>query len=116
MPKNSLPKTQTKAWLEAITQDPDRCHYFTVANASDNSSTKGKFGTWDAPFFSMEEAEQFKSLMQIRYSDARLVIGKGEICSSDAFSQCRNRFWTLWTRKHKQRIQVLSKQQSGATA
>lgn len=116
MPKNSLPRTQTQAWLEAITQDPDRCHYFTVANASDNSSTKGKFGTWDAPFFSMEEAEQFKLLMQIRYSDARLVIGRGEICSSDAFSQCRNRFWTLWTRKHKQRIQMLSKQQSGATA
>lgn len=116
MPKNKPPTAQTKAWLEAITQDPGRCHYFTVANASDNSSTKGKFGTWDAPFFSMEEAGQFKSLMQIRYSSARLVIGKGEIPTSEALSQCRNRFWTLWTRKHKQRIQMLSKQQSGATA
>jgi len=116
MPKNSPPKAQTQAWLNAALCNPSRCHYFTVTNASDNSSTKGKFGTWDAPFFSLEEAEQFKSRMQIRYSDARLVIGRGEICSSDAFSQCRNRFWTLWTRKHKQRIQMLSKQQSGATA
>jgi hypothetical protein len=87
-----------------------------VTNAGDNSSTKGKFGTWDAPFFSMEEAEQFKSLMQIRYTDTRLVIGKGEIPSSEAFSQSRNRFWAQWTRKHKQRIQLLLKQQSGATA
>lgn len=116
MPKNSPPRTQTQAWLETITQDPDRCHYFTVANASDNSSTRGKFGTWDAPFFSMEEAEQFKSLMHIRYSSARLVIGKGEIPTSEALNQSRNRFWTQWVRKHKQRIQMLSKQQSEATA
>lgn len=114
MLKNKPPTAQTKAWLEAITQDPDHCHYFTVTNASDNSSTNGKFGTWDAPFFSIEEAEKFKSLMQIRYTDARFVIGKGEIPSSDAFSQSRNRFWTQWVRKHKQRIQLLSKRQSGA--
>lgn len=114
MPKNKPPTAQTKVWLETITQDPDRCHYFTVTKASDNSSTKGKFGTWDAPFFSMEEAEQFKSLMQIRYTDARFVIGKGEIPTSEAFKQSRNRFWTHWTRKHKQRIQLLSKRQSRA--
>lgn len=114
MPKNNLPKAQTQAWLIAMLKDSTQCHYFTVTNASDNSSTNGKFGTWDAPFFSIEEAEKFKSLMQIRYTDARFVIGKGEIPSSDAFSQSRNRFWTQWVRKHKQRIQLLSKRQSGA--
>ncbi|HBI1384560.1 TPA: hypothetical protein JI393_RS14355 [Acinetobacter baumannii] len=116
MPRNSPPKEKTQEWLDSVLRDPKRCHYFTVIKKDGATGSDNRFGTWDAPFFDMEEAKQFKDLMHTRFTNARLIIGKGEIPSDDAFSQCRNRFWVKWLRKHKQRIKTLTEQQSGAMA
>lgn len=108
MPRNNLPKAQTQAWLSTLLDDPMRCHYFIVIKKDGDQEDRRPFGTWDAPFYSLEDAEKFKELMSIRYPGARLIVSKGELPTSSISSHIKNRFWVQWARQHKQRIKSLS--------
>ena len=108
MPRNNLPKAQTQAWLLEMLNDPEQCHYFAVVMVEDDAPERGNFGTWDAPFYHLDEAEKFRDTMKIRFSNARMVINKGTLPLSDALTQGRNRFCNTWIKSHKKRLQQLS--------
>lgn len=94
---------ETKAWLAAWADNGRYCHYFAVSLDDD----KHLMGTWNAPFYSIEEAEQFRRMMQAKHPDSELIRIDGIIHIDGAMKNTPNKFWATWQKKHKERIASL---------
>ncbi|MDM1757585.1 hypothetical protein HX127_08365 [Acinetobacter sp. 256-1] len=65
-------------------------------------------GNWNAPFYSFEEAKEFKDMMQAKYPDREFSRIEGMLCIDGAMKETPNKFWATWQKKHKQRIALLT--------
>lgn len=95
---------ETKVWLAAWADNVRYCHYFAVSLDDD----KHLMGTWNAPFYSFEEAQQFAKTMQAEKPDSELVCIEGITHIDGAMKNTPNKFWATWQKKHKQRIAALT--------
>lgn len=108
---HNLLSEQSQAWLNAVMQQEHYFHYFAVG-MDDN---KYPMGDWNAPFYSIEEANQFKDAMQVQYPDSELHIVEGMLCADSAMREAPNQFWATWQNKHKQRLEELGANKKAVT-
>ena len=96
---------QSKAWLNAVLKETRYCHYFAVCV---DGGEVYPVGNWNAPFYSFEEAKEFKDMMQAKYPDREFSRIEGMLCVDGAMKETPNKFWATWQKKHKQRIALLT--------
>ena len=70
-------------------------------------------GNWDAPFYSIEEAQEFKEAMQAEHPDRDFFRVEGVLSIDGAMEDTPNKFWETWQNKHKNRIAELLEQLKG---
>ncbi|MDD2944529.1 hypothetical protein [Acinetobacter sp.] len=99
----NLLSEQSQAWLESVLKHTQYCHYFAVG-MDDN---KYPIGDWHAPFYSIEEATQFKDMMQAKHPDRDFSHIEGMLHIDSAMKNTPNKFWATWQKKHKERIASL---------
>ena len=109
---HNLLSEQSQAWLEAVLKHTLYCHYFAVGI---NGDEPYPMGAWHAPFYSIEEAMQFKNEMQIQHPDSGLHIIEGMLCADSAMREAPNQFWATWQNKHKQRLENLDANKKAVT-
>lgn len=100
----NLLSEQSQAWLNAWLDAPRYCHFFSVGI---EGGSRHLMGDWDAPFYSIEEAQQFKEAMQAKYPNNEFHCIEGVLCIDDAMRNTPNKFWTTWQKKHNQRLSSL---------
>ena len=96
---------QSQAWLDVMLKKPRYCHYFAVCIDGDEMYP---LGSWNAPFYSVEEAKQFKDMMQAKHLDREFTCIEGTLHIDGAMKDTPNKFWATWQKKHKQRISALT--------
>lgn len=97
---------RSQDWLASALKMKGYFHYFAVAFEGDIYP----MGKWDAPFFTAEEAFQFKEELQKQYPDKNFMRVEGSICGSMALkSKGINKYWDAWLEKHIERVAELEK-------
>lgn len=108
MPNSNTPQNplseQSQAWLNAWLDAPRYCHFFAVGI---EGGSPYPMGDWNAPFFSVEEAKQFKDQMKEKYPDLEFIRIEGVVHIDGAMKDTPNHFWATWQKKHKQRLSSL---------
>lgn len=94
----------SQAWLDSMLKHTRYCHYFSVCLAKDDVML---MGSWNAPFYTIEEAHQFKRMMQAKFPDQDLICIEGATCTDGAMKNTPNKFWAIWQKKHKEHIVLL---------
>ncbi len=95
---------QSQAWLNAMLQKTRYCHYFALCFAEDDMHP---MGNWNAPFYSIEEASQFKNQIQSEHPDREFMLIEGVLHINGAMGHTPNKFWATWQQQHKARISSL---------
>ena len=108
----NLLSEQSQAWLNAWLDAPSYCHYFAVGMENCDPNL---MGDWNAPFYSIEEAKQFKDKMQAKYPDRKFIRIEGALHADGAMRSTPNKFWATWQKKHKQRIENICKKLKGGS-
>lgn len=108
--KNLL-NEQSQAWLDSSLKHTRYCHFFAIC-IGDN---KYPMGDWNAPFYSIEEAHQFKEAMQAKYPNEEFYRIEGILHVDGAMKDAPNKFWATWQKKHKQRIKDLETNEKAET-
>ena len=96
---------KSQAWLNSASQQTQYLHYFAVCFEDDTYP----MGKWNIPFFSIEEAYQFKEMLQKKYPNRTFFRAEGMIHAEMAFkNEERNAYWKIWINKHKKRLAQLN--------
>lgn len=98
-------KERIQAWIDAMADDKCYCFYITVGLA--DSDITYPLGNWNIPFYSLEEADQFKSEAQLKYPDSRFNFITGTLRINQAMEAVSCVFWAKWQKKHNDRISLL---------
>ena len=109
---HNLLSEQSQAWLTSIMTNSCYCHYFAVCLEGEEIYP---VGSWNVPFYSIEEAMQFKNEMQIKHPDSELHIIEGMLCADSAMREAPNQYWATWQNKHKQRLENLDAKKKAVT-
>ncbi len=108
----NLLSEQSQAWLNAWLDAPSYCHYFAVGMENCDPNL---MGDWNAPFYTLEEAQEFKNLMQGKHPESPLFFTRGVLSVDSALNHTPNKFWRIWQKKHKQRIENICKKLKGGS-
>lgn len=95
---------QSQAWLNTMLSKSRYCHYFAVCI---HGNEIYPMGNWNAPFYSIEEAKQFKDMMQAKHPSLEFSRIEGTLHIDGAMKDIPNKFWATWQKKHEQRIAAL---------
>ena len=60
-------KERIQAWIDAMADN--KRYFFYIAVGLADSDTAYPLGNWNIPFYSIEEANQFKNEAQLKYPD-----------------------------------------------
>lgn len=104
--KQSLSISEQQEWLNSWARDSHYCHYFAV---NFEGGACYPMGDWNAPFYTLEEAQEFKNVMQVKHPEITLYLIRGALSVEGVLNDTPNKFWETWQKKHKQRIENLSK-------
>lgn len=104
--------SEQQEWLNAWARDSRYCHYFSVNFEGDSCCL---MGPWNAPFYTLEEAQEFKNLMQGKHPESPLFFTRGVLSVDSALNHTPNKFWRIWQKKHKQRIENICKKLKGGS-
>lgn len=99
-------KERIQAWIDAMADNKRYCFYIAVALA--NSDIAYPLGNWNIPFYSIEEANQFKNEAQLKYPDCSFNFLTGTLHINQAMEDVSCVFWTKWQKKHNERISLLN--------
>ena len=99
-------KERIPAWIDAIANNKRYCFYIAIGLA--NSDIAYPLGNWDIPFYSMEEANQFKNKAQLKYPDCSFDFITGTLHIDQAMEDVSCVFWAKWQKKHNERISLLN--------
>ncbi|MDN5625425.1 MAG: hypothetical protein L0G96_19995 [Acinetobacter sp.] len=105
----TLLSEESQHWLNCCLRDSRYCHYFSICMGENNHL----MGNWDAPFYSIEEAQEFKEAMQAEHPDRDFFRVEGVLSIDGAMEDTPNKFWETWQNKHKNRIAELLEQLKG---
>ncbi|MHA3079323.1 hypothetical protein [Acinetobacter sp. ANC 5502] len=108
--RKPLLSEQSQAWLKAVSSNTRYFHYFAVCFEDDVYP----MGKWNIPFFSIEEAFQFKEMLQKKFPNRTFMRVEGMLCADMALkNQDTSPYWKIWINKHKKRLAHLAKNNQG---
>ena len=81
--------------------------WINVAIGLVNSEIAYPLGNWNIPFYSFEEADQFKNAAQLKYPDLNFDFITGALHTDKAMENVSCVFWDKWQKKHNERIYLL---------
>lgn len=99
-------KERIQAWIDAIADNKRYCFYIAVGLA--DSDIAYPLGNWNIPFYSIEEANQFKNEAQLKYPDCSFDFITGTLHINQAMEDVSCVFWAKWQKKHNERISLLN--------
>lgn len=73
-------------------------------------------GNWNIPFYSIEEASQFKQAAQLKYPNSRFNFITGTLHIEKAMEDVSFVFWDKWQKKHNERISLLNNNEGSHNA
>ncbi|MDC5303106.1 hypothetical protein OHW80_17455 [Acinetobacter baumannii] len=97
---NFILSQESKEWLKAFSTKTRYCHYFALSVVGD----KCPMGTWDAPFFSIDELNEFAQDIYKSNPELDLQYFEGAMILEGAMRPAANKYWENWQQKHKERI------------
>ena len=97
-------KIQT--WIDSMANDKRYCFYIAVGRV--NSGIAYPLGNWNIPFYSFEEANQFKNAIQLEHPDYSFYFITGALHVKKAMERVSCVFWKKWQKKHNERISLLN--------
>ena len=100
-----LSKERIQAWIDAMADSKRYCFYIAVGLA--DSDITYPLGNWNIPFYSIEEANQFKNEAQLKYPDYNFDFITGTLRIDQAMEDVSCVFWDKWQKKHNERISLL---------
>lgn len=98
-------KERIQAWINTMVDDNRYCFYISVELT--DSDIPYPLGNWNIPFYSFEEANQFKDAAQLKYPayDFNFITGTLHVEKAMEDSSCV--LWENWQKKHRERIALL---------
>ena len=99
-------KERIQAWIDAMADNKRYCFYIAVGLA--DSDIAYPLGNWNIPFYSIEEANQFKNEAQLKYPDCSFNFITGTLRIDQAMEAVSCVFWAKWQKKHNERISLLN--------
>jgi len=101
----SQSKEKIQAWIKVMSDDRSYCSYVAIGLV--NSEIAYPLGNWNIPFYSFEEADQFKNAAQLKYPDLNFDFITGALHTDKAMENVSCVFWDKWQKKHNERIYLL---------
>ncbi|WP_441373420.1 hypothetical protein [Acinetobacter lwoffii] len=98
-------KERIQAWIKTMSDDISYCSYIAIGMV--NSEISYPLGNWNIPFYSFEEAYQFKKAAQLKYPDINFGFITGVLHTDKAMEAVSCVFWAKWQKKHNERISLL---------
>lgn len=103
--RKPLLSKQSQTWLKAVSTNTQYFYYFAVCFEDDVYP----MGKWNAPFFSVEEAFQFKEMLQKKFPNRHFMRIEGMMRADMALkNQEKSPYWKIWINKHKKRLAHLN--------
>ena len=99
-------KERIQAWIDAMADN--KRYFFYIAVGLADSDTAYPLGNWNIPFYSIEEANQFKNEAQLKYPDCSFNFITGTLRIDQAMEAVSCVFWAKWQKKHNERISLLN--------
>lgn len=102
-------KERIQTWINTMADDKRYCFYISVELT--DSDIAYPLGNWNIPFYSFEEANQFKDAAQLKYPayDFNFITGTLRVEKAMEDSSCV--LWGNWQKKHRERIALLDNKQ-----
>ena len=107
-------KERIQPWIDAMADNKRYCFYIAVGLA--DSEIANPLGSWNIPFYSFEEANQFKSAAQLKYPDFSFDFITGTLNIEKAREDVSCVFWDKWQKKHNERISLLNNNEGSHNA
>jgi len=98
-------KERIQAWIDSMADDKRYCFYIAVGLA--DSDITYPLGNWNIPFYSLEEADQFKSEAQLKHPNLSFNFITGTLHIQKAIEAVSCMFWAKWQKKYNERISLL---------
>lgn len=95
-----------QSWIDGIADSKTYCSYVAVGLV--DSHIDYPLGNWNIPFYSAEDADQFKNDAELIYPDYSFYFIRGTLCIELAMEDCSCVFWKKWQKKHNERISLLN--------
>ena len=107
-------KERIQPWIDAMADNKRYCFYIAVGLA--DSEIANPLGSWNIPFYSFEEANQFKSAAQLKYPDFSFDFITGTLNIEKAREDVSCVFWDEWQMKHNECISLLNNNEGSHNA
>ena len=107
-------KERIQPWIDAMADNKRYCFYIAVGLA--DSEIAYSLGNWNIPFYSFEEANQFKSAAQLKYPDFSFDFITGTLNIGKVREEVSCVFWGKWQKKHNERISLLNNNEGSHNA
>jgi len=107
-------KERIQTWIDAIADNKRYC--FDIAVGLADSDIAYPLGNWNIPFYSIEEANQFKKAAQLKYPDSSFNFITGTLHIEKAMEDVSYVFWDKWQNKHNERISLLNNNEGSHNA
>lgn len=101
----SLLSEQLQAWINGLANNTSYCSYIAIGVA--DSDVIYPLGNWNIPFYSIEEANQFKKEAELKYPNLSFNFILGTLLIDKAMEQVPCVFWKKWQQKHNERLEGL---------
>ena len=98
-------KERIQAWINGLANNTSYCSYIAIGVA--DSDVIYPFGNWNIPFYSIEEANQFKKEAELKYPNLSFNFILGTLLIDKAMEQVPCVFWKKWQQKHNERLEGL---------
>ncbi|WP_180114293.1 hypothetical protein [Acinetobacter sp. YH12063] len=96
---------QIQAWISGLANNTSYCSYIAIGVA--NSDVTYPLGNWNIPFYSFEEASQFKKEAELKYPNLSFNFILGTLLIDKAMEHVSCVFWKKWQQKHNERLEGL---------
>ena len=107
-------KERIQAWIDAMADNKRYCFYIAIGLA--DSDIAYPLGNWNIPFYSFEEANQFKNDAQLKYPNLSFNFITGTLHIEKAMEDISCVFWDKWQKKHNERISLLNNNEGSHNA
>lgn len=107
-------KERIQTWIDAMADNKRYCFYIAVGLP--DSDIAYPLGNWNIPFYSIEEANQFKNDAQLKYPDRSFNFITGTLHIEKTREDVSCVFWDKWQKKHNERISLLNNNEGSHNA